>query len=194
VTTVSCAVEGDLDEAIARRLLDHCALDAGAVYGRMGKSHLRESIHGYAFAARRGPWFVMVDLDEEAACAGELVAAWLPDPPTLLKLRVAVREAEAWLLGDRANLARFLNVSRDLIPRNPDAVSDPKAMLVGIASRSRTRATREGLPPREGSGRSIGPLYVAELARFVRSPWDVDAAAAESVSLARCLRALADPR
>lgn len=111
-----------------------------------------------------------------------------------MKLRVAVREVEAWLLGDRANLAHFLNVSRALVPRNPDDLSNPKATMIGIARRSRTRATREGLPPREGSGRSIGPLYVSELARFVQARWDIDAAAAASSSLARCLQALADLR
>lgn len=194
MTTVSCAVEGDLDEVVARRLLNHAALAAGTVYGRMGKQHLRNCIAGYAQAARYKSWFVLVDLDDEACCGAALVTAWLPEPPPLMKLRVAVREAEAWLLGDRVNLARFPNVSRALVPRDPDDLGDPKATMVGIARRSRTRATREGLPPREGSGRSIGPLYVAELARFVQAHWDIEAAAQGSDSLARCLRALADLR
>ena len=191
MTVVSCAVEGDLDEAIARRVLRHVGLDSGRVYGRMGKQHLRQSIDGYAHAARHHPWFVLVDLDEEFSCGGELVATWLPDRPPMLTLRVAVREAEAWLLGDRTNLARFLNVSRDLIPHNPEGLGDPKSLLVEIARRSRTRSLREGLPPRLDSGRSIGPLYVTELSRFVSDHWDVDAAASMSNSLARCLNALA---
>ena len=190
MTVVSCAVEGDLDEAIARRLLNHAALDPGKVYGRMGKPHLRENISGYASAARRSPWFVLVDLNGEAPCAAQLVATWLPDRPTLMLLRVAVREVEAWLLGDRANLARFLQVSQAIIPRGPDSLPDPKRTLVGIARRSRSRAIREGVPPRDGSGRAIGPLYVTELARFVREQWDVDAATSASSSLARCVRAL----
>lgn len=46
MTVVSCAVEGDLDEAVARRVLEHVALQSGTVYGRMGKQHLRRSIGG----------------------------------------------------------------------------------------------------------------------------------------------------
>lgn len=190
MTVVRCAVEGDLDEAIARRLLEHSALEPGKVYGRMGKQHLRQNIGGYANAARHTPWLVLVDLDDEAPCGGELVEAWMPDRPAMLALRVAVREVEAWLLGDRTGIARFLNVSRDIVPRSPDALVDPKTSLVNIARRSRTRAVREGLPPRPGSGRSIGPLYVTELSRFVRDHWDVDAATTQSSSLARCLAAL----
>lgn len=188
--SVSCAVEGDLDEAVARRLLRHAQLQAGTVYGRMGKSHLRLSINGYAAAARHSPWFVLVDLDNDEPCAGSLVSKWLPDRPVKMALRVAVHEAEAWLLADRVNIARFLSVSRDRVPRGVDGVADPKAALIQIAKRSRVRALREGLPPRAGGGRSIGPLYVTEISRFVKDHWDVDAAAAASDSLARCLVAL----
>jgi hypothetical protein len=191
VTVVNCAVEGDLDDAIARRLLLHLGLVPGTIYGRMGKQHLRKNIGGYANAARHSHWFVLVDLDEDAPCGGELVAAWLPDRPPLMALRVAVHEAEAWLLGDRANLAHFISVSRDLVPRNPDDLPDPKSTVVNLARRSRVRVMREGLPPRPGSGRSIGPLYVTELSRFVRDHWDVGTAATASSSLASCLAGLA---
>lgn len=190
MTVVQCAVEGDLDEVIVRRLLGHVALDCGTVYGLMGKEHLRQRVQGYAAAALRAPWFVLVDLDDEAPCAGALVVDWLADPPPMMRFRVAVREAEAWLLADRVALARFLSVSRDVIPRTADELVDPKAVIVGVSRRSRSRAIREGLPPRPDSGRTIGPLYVTELSRFVREHWDVDAAAQSSDSLARCLAAL----
>jgi len=122
------------------------------------------------------------------------VASWLPQRPALMSLRVAVREVEAWLLADRTTLARFLQVSRDLVPRDPESLPDPKATLVSIARRSRSRPIREGLPPRPGSGRSVGPLYVAQLSRFVTEHWDVEASADISQSLDRCLRALATLR
>jgi hypothetical protein len=94
-----------------------------------------------------------------------------------MAFRVAVHEVEAWLLADRANLARFLSVSRDILPRTVDEIRDPKATLVQIARRSRSRTIREGVPPRASSGRAIGPLYVTELSRFVQNRWDIDAAA-----------------
>jgi hypothetical protein len=145
---------------------------------------------GYAAAAKLSPWFVLVDLDQDTPCGAALVKEWLPAPPVMMRLRVAVREAEAWLLSDRIALARFLSVSRDVIPRGADELDDPKGALVAIARRSRSRAIREGMAPRVDSGRTIGPLYVAELSRFVREQWNVDAAASGSDSLARCVASL----
>ncbi len=156
----------------------------------MGKQHLRQRMPGYAAAARLAPWFVLVDLDQDAPCAAALVTEWLPAAPDMMRFRVAVREAEAWLLSDRIALARFLSVSRDVIPRRADELDNPKGALVAIARRSRSRAIRDGMAPRVDSGRTIGPLYVAELSRFVREHWNVDAAASESKSLARCVAAL----
>jgi hypothetical protein len=190
VKIVQCAVEGDLDEVVARRLLGHVSLDCGTVYGLMGKQHLRQRIEGYAAAAVHAPWFVLVDLDQDAPCAGALVAEWVPNRPAMMRLRVAVREAEAWLLADRATLARFLSVSRDVVPRTVDDLADPKNEMVGLSRRSRSRAIRDGMAPRMGSGRTIGPLYVSELSRFVREHWDIETAAQASESLSRCLAAL----
>jgi hypothetical protein len=190
VTIVSCAVEGALDEVIVRKLLAYAGLACGPIYGGEGKQHLYRSIGGYAHGAKQGPWFVLVDLDHEHECAGNLVDAWLPDVPTLMRFRVAVREVEAWLLADRRGLSGFLSVSRDRIPRIVDELADPKSSMISIASRSRRRAIREGLPPRVASGRTIGPLYVSELSRFVLEVWDVDTASTVSPSLRRCIRSL----
>lgn len=140
--------------------------------------------------ALRAPWLVLVDLDHEHPCAAALVGEWLPQVPTLMRLRVAVREIEAWLLADRVGIAACLSVSRDRIPRSVDELDNPKSLMINVASRSRRRAIRDGMPPRAASGRSIGPLYVTELSRFVREHWDVDEAALASSSLCRCIRAL----
>lgn len=190
MTAVSCAVEGALDEVIVRRLLSHVGLACGPIYGGEGKHHLRRSIHGCAQGARHGPWFVLVDLDEDHPCPGSLVSEWLPAIPTRMLLRVAVREVEAWLLADRVGIAGFLSVSRDRIPREVEALRDPKASVISVASRSRRRTIREGVAPRPGSGRTIGALYVSELSRFVSDDWNVDEARQASRSLDRCLSAL----
>ena len=34
------AVEGDVDEAVLRRVFDHAGLSLGTVHGRKGKAHL----------------------------------------------------------------------------------------------------------------------------------------------------------
>lgn len=188
--TVSCAVEGDLDAIVARKLLSHVDLSCGPIYGGEGKAAIKRSIRGYACGAKQSPWFVLVDLDNDHVCASTLVTEWLPEVPELMSFRVAVREIESWLLADRAGIASFLSVSVARVPRNPDELSRPKASMLSIAGRSRTRAIREGVPPRPGSGRTIGPTYVTELSRFVQQRWDVDAASNVSPSLERCVAGL----
>ena len=53
---ISCAVEGDVDEAAIRSLLEFVGATAGSVYGKNGKAQLRQRIHGYNSAARHAPW------------------------------------------------------------------------------------------------------------------------------------------
>jgi hypothetical protein len=81
--------------------------------------------------------------------------------------RVAVRETEAWLLADRERLARFLGISTSRIPLDPEAMDDPKSLMVDLARHSRRREIREDMIPRSGSGRNVGPAYVSRLIEFV---------------------------
>jgi len=104
--------------------------------------------------------------------------------------RVAVREAEAWLLADRDSLGNYLGVSPEIIPRNPENLFDAKQALVNVARRSRRRAIREDMVPREGSGRQVGAAYASRVIEFVTASWEPGAAAAAAPSLRRCLDAL----
>ena len=67
--TISAAVEGDVDEAVARRLIVGAGAQPGSIYGKHGKAALRTRIDGYNRAAQHAPWLVLVDLDSDAACA-----------------------------------------------------------------------------------------------------------------------------
>ena len=66
---ISGAVEGDVDEAVVRRLILHVGAEPGPIHGKRGKGHLRRNLPGYNQAARYGPWVVLVDLDHDAECA-----------------------------------------------------------------------------------------------------------------------------
>jgi hypothetical protein len=82
-----------------------------------------------------------------------------------------------------------------LLPADPDRLDDPKRELVSLARRSRRRFIRDDLVPREGSGRSVGPLYTARMTEFVEdrtAGWQPDQALRVSDSLARCIRRLND--
>jgi hypothetical protein len=112
--------------------------------------------------------------------------------------RVAVRTIEAWLLADRERLAQLLGVNVAWLPTDPDYLDDPKRELINLARRSRRRAVRDDLVPRQGSGRSVGPLYTTRMIEFLQDEtagWRLDQALRASDSLARCvirLRSLAE--
>jgi hypothetical protein len=186
---VSGAVEGYLDEAVLHQVVRHAGLSLANVYGREGKSSLLKSIHGYNAAANHAPWVVLVDLDMDSDCAPPWARSWLPEPAPHMCFRVVVRAIEAWLLADRDPIADFLGVRQALVPADPDAINNPKRALVELAGRSRRRSLRGDIVPREGSGRSVGPLYMTRMIEFVNdaSGWRADHALVASDSLRRCV-------
>ena len=187
---VTVAVEGDLDERVALRLVEEAGGAVSRVHGKRGKPWLQRQIGGYRNAARYAPWLVLVDLDRDL-CAPGLRRDWGVDPGTgNLCFRVAVRSIESWLLADSERLASFLGIARRYIPREPDAVPDAKRALIEAAARSRRKTIRDALVPL-GSAR-IGPLYTGTLVRFVDQSWNPVAAAATSPSLAACRTRLAE--
>lgn len=192
VKILSAAVEGDVDEAVVRRLAAEAGMMAGPVYGKMGKQHLRARIHGYGHAARFSPWLVLVDLDREADCAPTLRRSWLPEPLSAMCFRVAVREIEAWLLADREAIAEFLGVPKTGVPLAPEREIDSKAVVVSLAARSRRAAIRADMVPRVGGGRQVGPAYTSRMIEFVTRHWRPEVAAQAAESLARCRARLAE--
>ena len=191
--TVTAAVEGDLDEAVVRRITMHAGLSLGAVHGRGGKQMLLRSIGGYNEAARQSAWFVLVDLDGDCKCAPPCMQKWLPDPAPQMCFRAVVRSVESWLLADRERIAGWLDVPLAKVPQIPDNLDNPKDELIRLARRSRRRTIREDLVPREGSGRAVGPLYTTRMIEYVEDGnkgWRPDSAANVSDSLARCMKRL----
>ncbi len=187
---ISAAVEGDVDEAVVRRLVQHVNARPGAVHVKKGKTNLRQRIHGYNNAAQHGPWIVVVDLDHSADCAPLFRAKWLPDPAPFMCFRIAVREIEAWLLADPQGIASFLRVAQARVPTEPESLNDPKQAMVDLARQSRSREIQKDMVPRPGSGRSIGPAYPSRLIEFASSGWDPEVAARCCDSLRRAIECL----
>ena len=193
---ISAAVEGTVDEAVVRKLITHAGATPGPVYGKQGKSFLRQRVTGYNNAARCARWVVLADLNHDADCAPPLRSAWLIQPAAHLCFRVAVRMVESWLLADTERVAAFLGFARSKVPANPEGLDEPKTTMVNLARSSRRRAVRKDMVPREGSGRQVGPAYSSRLIEFAASSWRPDVAAARSDSLRRaidCLKRLARP-
>jgi len=185
------AVEGLFDEAVVKRLVGEVGGQLGDVYGKKGKAPLLKKLDGYNAAAGHAPWVVLVDLDRDADCAPPARELWLPQPAPLMCFRIAVRAVETWLLADRERFARFLGVKVASLPRSPEAVEDPKQLVVDLAQTSRKRDVRVDLVPRPGSGRRVGGAYVDRLTEFVLGSWRPQEAAENADSLRRCLQRLA---
>ena len=187
---ISSAVEGIVDEAVVKRLIVEAGGEIGPIYGKRGKSLLKQRINGYNNAAHHHPWIVLVNLNREADCPPPFKAVWLQNPGPFMCFRIAVREVEAWLLADHERFASFFRVRLSDIPTAPELMDDPKEVVIELSRKSRDRDIRLDMVPRPGSGRKIGPAYVSRLIEFVsdaQKGWRPDRAARSSDSLRRCL-------
>lgn len=188
-TTISLLVEGGLDEAVGRRILAHCGLEAGTVYGKRGFGYIKEKLPGFARAGVRT--LVLVDfMDTRLPCAGEVVSRWLGPATGGVVLRVVVRELESWLLADAAGVATFLGIPVGRVTAEPEALLDPKRTMIDLARRSRHRGVRDSMVPTPESGAIEGPAYTSCLQYFVAERWDPVRAAQRAPSLRRCLAAV----
>jgi hypothetical protein len=130
------------------------------------------------------PVLILTDLDTKA-CPSVLLTEWLDDracPPNLL-LRVAVRETESWLLADHQAIRQLIG-PRGKLPVQPDAVSDPKQVLLKLAQLA-PRDVRLDLVKVAGAASSQGIGYNARLTNWVRNEWSPERAAQRSASLER---------
>lgn len=184
---VSVVVEGLTDEIAAIRLLEEAGLDVGPVHVAGGKVRLDERIPGYVAASRHGPWLVLRDLDTDADCAPALLQALVPAHGPHLLFRIPVRQLESWLLADREAMARFLSVTLNRIPPNPDGLLDPKVAVIDAARRSRRAQLRRDMVPEPDSGMKVGRGYVGHMTDFIMSAWRPRVGARYSDSLRRAL-------
>ena len=189
---VNLAVEGDTDVPVAERLIGLIGLKPHAVVTGPGAPNLDPRTPEFNRTGAHLNWLILRDLDHDASCPAELVPHLLGGQPLArcVALRVPVRTVESWLLADRENFAREFSVALGQLPSDPDSLDDPKRRLIDICRRSRRADVRRGMTPREGSGRSVGPEYVARIVAFARSAWDPERAAEVSESLGRSLVAL----
>ncbi len=128
--------------------------------------------------------------DSDGGCVVDLLDTWLPGRvPKNFVMRLAVTEAESWVLADHVGFASAFAVPPNKLPRQPDDEPDPKAIVLTLASRSKVRGIKEEVVSqfdrnRQGSG------YNQHLRAFVMQHWDAGRAAQRSPSLARAIRRL----
>jgi hypothetical protein len=195
IIPIHLAVEDELSEWIVRKALDSRSASYAirTVQARGGFGGLKKQVPAYNHAAAYVSYLVLTDLDRYP-CPPALIADWLccPKNPKLL-LRVAVREVEAWLLGDLSGLSAYLGLRgcRD-IP-NPELLLDPKLQLLKLAAASPRRKLRDALVVQDRRSGNLyqGPDYNGALAPFVSESWNFNAARQKCQSLDRFFVALA---
>ncbi|HPU99171.1 MAG TPA: hypothetical protein PLO53_14615, partial [Candidatus Hydrogenedentes bacterium] len=188
---INMAVEGIVDEAVAKRLLATVGVSPGLIIGKRGKDYLLKKLHGLNSSARSFPWLVLVDQDRDPDCPPALIAKWCPNPNPWLCLRVVVRAVEAWLIADADGLADYLGISTARIPFQPELLSHPKTDIVHLARLSPKKEIRtDMIPAPHPDSPKVGPAYSSRVIEFVLNYWDIDNASKRAPGLARTLRKL----
>ncbi len=189
---ISVVVEGTTDVPYVKKLCAGAGVECMEPFVvRRGKPGIDEDLPKYANAAKSSPYLIIRDLDQDAACAPEWLAANAPKTAGArwLMLRLAVREVEAWFLADAEIAAKCLRVHISNVPLEPDSLPDPKRTLVELARRSTKKSIRDHVAPRPRDTRKVGPQYEQLLIEWA-DKWRVDVALKKSPSLRRAHKAL----
>jgi hypothetical protein len=190
MAVITIAVEGIVDSVVAQRICRELGHEVGPIHIKNGKRNLDPKITAYNHAATRARWLVLRDLDFDADCPATLRGRLLPTEAPGMRLRIAVRAVESWLLADQGEIASYLGIRAQAVPEKPDSLDNPKQDLVNLARLSPRRLIREDMVPEEGARALVGPGYTQRVIEFVQGRWEPRRAAQRSASLARCLRAL----
>jgi hypothetical protein len=184
------ATEDALSEAVAQKLLSASGKPfvISQSLGKQGFGYLKTKFSQFNQLANKYPVLLLTDLDK-TACVLDLLETWKKgiDVSEHLLFRVVVREIEAWLLADRQNFAKWLGISMDIVPREPETIEDPKQALLNLVKRSKQRNLKTMILPEKRSYSPVGLGYNTELTAYVRHYWDPKQAAESAPSLSRAL-------
>jgi hypothetical protein len=134
---------------------------------------------------------VLCIADTDGKCAKTLLGGWLPRVvPRDFCLRLAVSEAESWLIADRQALADYFGIPEKHVSKTPDEEADPKRHMLNLARKSTVRDLRlEVVSQTDASKQGTG--YNPHLCHFVKTHWSAQRASDNSPSLARAVRRIA---
>lgn len=157
-----------------------------------GVTKLIPELPRYQAVAQHGQ-SVLCIADSDQHCPVTLVTKWLAPYPSAARfvLRLAVREAESWVLADRAGMNQHFKVPVGKLPHQPDELVDPKTDLLRYLAKYAPMALRREMVARSGASLRRGVGYNAGLRSFVASTWGPERAAGQSPSLQRALIGIA---
>jgi hypothetical protein len=169
LSTLYLAAEDELGLAVGQRLVAEVPpLTVYLAENGRGFGRLKQRVPAFQQMGQHMPVLLLTDLDAQP-CAASILADWLgtaPSPGFLF--RVCVREIEAWLLAHREAMAKLLRIPITKLPLQPELISDPKRLLIGLAKQAPKRIRTELVPTGTAA---IGPGYNDVLGDFVRHDW-----------------------
>ncbi len=194
--------EDDVTKTIIQRLLNFCSNEysiIAALPARGGK--IKSLIENFNILSQTNPVVLLTDLDTYD-CPPTLLNRWFGSTPrnSNFLVRVAIDEAEAWLMADREGFAKYFKVpvekiptSRLLYPRRPSNRE------MDFPYKSSLYLMREIIPFTSNNefittmvavdGISKGPEYNSTILPFINS-WNIDNACNHSTSLQRTVNRL----
>ncbi|MDZ7794897.1 MAG: hypothetical protein U5P10_14755 [Spirochaetia bacterium] len=192
-TPLKLVIEDDISLEVARKIvlgtnnnfyIDRVLPDTSRKKSERGLGYIKKRIQAFNNASAYSNFLIITDLDQNE-CAPVFINDLLGNSRKQgLFLRIAVREIESWIIADRKNFSSYFAISKDIIDKNPESITDPKEYLFQLAKRSRSRNIREGIPPSDATAR-LGPEYNEILIRFVHERWNFKEALQNSDSLRR---------
>ena len=194
--------EDQVTKFIIKRILNFCTNKFSKIHelpARGGK--IKSQIYNYNILSNSNPTVLLTDLDSYD-CAPTLLNILLNgiNKNKDFHIRVAVDEAEAWLMADRKGFSNFFQVHIDKIPL-PKVLSrlKPNIKELDFPYKSSLYFIREIIPfsknkdlissftPREGAKK--GPEYNISILPFI-DYWNINEAMSNSYSLERTINRL----
>lgn len=184
--TLCCA----LGAKLTQELLPEWSLAVPPINKR-GITKLIPDLPRFCKLAQSGrPVLCIADVDR--GCAVQLVQRWLPHGKSpLMLLRLAVTEAESWLVADQEGLQRLIEVPKHKIPQEPEQLVDAKQQLLAMINRYGTKTLRREMVVKGATHLISGTGYNQHLEQFVQEHWQPQRAAIRSPSLRRTIERIA---
>jgi hypothetical protein len=184
---VQPVVEDLLQEIILEKIVSIYRPDINLynAIGKKGNGYIKAKLRAFNDASDALPHIILTDLDMvkcAPALLNELITFPLSDK---LMLRIAEKEADAWIMADRNAFADFAGIPVNKIPLNTQQIPDPKEFLINLARRSRRKIIKDIVPA--GTSR-VGPGYNPILQDFVINFWDPKVAITFNGSLNKAVK------
>lgn len=182
--SLTCA----LGEQLVKELLPNWIMPTAPI-NKKGITKLIPEFSRFVKQAKFQP--VLCIADNDGKCVKELLDKWLPKAlPRNFCLRLAVVEAESWLIADRKSIADFLGIPEKHVSKTPDNEADPKRHVLNLARKSTNRELRLEMVSQTDISKQ-GTGYNPHLCHFVKTYWSAQRAADNSPSLARAILRIA---